>query len=289
MSGTFKLALAQMRVVGGQPEANLARAAEMIARAAEAGADVVLLPECMDLGWMHPSAASRAEPVPRGRTCEFLRGAARQHRVYLCGGLVERDGDDGRAGEAIYNSALLIDPAGQILLHHRKLNELVAAHTVYAQGDRLGVTRTPLGTLGLMICADGFAEGQVIARTLGYMGADVILSPSVWAVKPEWDNAATPYRHWWRPHYAPVARDFAMWIASASSVGQFHHLGERRDWPVIGNSLVFDPEGEEALCGPFGSDAEALLFIDIEPRARPARACGWAALWKQRGEMSQRP
>jgi predicted amidohydrolase len=266
-----------MLVVGGEPEANLARAADMIARSAAAGADFVLLPECLDLGWIHPSAKLLAEPISDGRTCRFLRDMARRHRLYVCGGLVERDGD------AIYNSAVLIDPAGAILLHHRKLNEIIPGHSTYAQGDRLGVVHTPLGSLGLMICADGFAEGQVVARTLGYMGAQVILSPSAWAVRSEWDNAKTPYREWWRPHYAPVARDFQLWIASASNVGSFHHPEEQRDWPCIGNSLVYDPDGNEALCGPYGPDAEALLFIDIEPRPRPTRACGWAKLWKERG------
>jgi predicted amidohydrolase len=278
----FKLALAQMLVVGGGREANLARAGEMIARAAAGGARAVLLPECVDLGWMHPSAKTMAEPIPDGMTCRFFQDQARRHRVYLCGGLVERDQG------AIHNSALLLDPAGEILLHHSKLNEIVPGHSTYAQGDRLAVVRTPLGTLGLMICADGFAEGHVITRTLGYMGADVILSPSAWAVRPEWDNVKTPYREWWRPHYAPVARDFEIWIASASNVGKIHHTDERRDWPCIGSSLVYGPDGEEKLCGSFGAEAVELLFIDIEPRPRPARACGWPVLWKQSVESDAR-
>jgi predicted amidohydrolase len=83
---------------------------------------------------------------------------------------VERDGD------RVYNSAILLDPKGQILLHHRKINELEIGHPFYALGDRLNVSRTPLGTFGLMICADGFAGGQVISRSLALMSADVIHS-----------------------------------------------------------------------------------------------------------------
>ena len=61
----FKLALAQMNVVGGDRSANLNHAGEMIREAAENGAQVVLLPEAMDLGWTDPSALTDAEPVRR--------------------------------------------------------------------------------------------------------------------------------------------------------------------------------------------------------------------------------
>jgi len=79
-------------------------------------------------------------------------------RVHVCAGLTERD------GPSIFNAAVLIDPAGAVILKHRKLNELDVGHASYDQGDRLGVARTALGTLGLMICADAFARGQVLSR-----------------------------------------------------------------------------------------------------------------------------
>ena len=168
----FNLALVQMKVVPGDRDANLATAAARIAEAANGGAEVVLLPEAMDLGWTCPSALSDAEPIPGGAACRTLADAARRHHVYVCAGLTERAGDE------VYNAAALIDPDGRVILHHRKLNELNIGHAYYRQGDRLGVARTPLATFGLSICADGFARGEVIHRTLGYMGAEVILSPS---------------------------------------------------------------------------------------------------------------
>ena len=74
----FKLAVAQMKVVGGALETNLEHAAEMIQEAAENGAQLVLLPEAMDLGWTDPSALTEAEPVPDGKTCRFLSEMARK-------------------------------------------------------------------------------------------------------------------------------------------------------------------------------------------------------------------
>src|SRR5213592_354352 len=155
MSDALRLGLVQMYVEPGDKRANLARAKEMIARAASGGAQVVVLPEAMDCGWTHPSARTLASAVPGGDTFELLSGAARSHRVSVCSGLIERH------DERLYNAAVLIDPAGNLLLHHRKLNELDIAHDLYAQGDRLGVAHTPLATFGVMVCADGFATGHV--------------------------------------------------------------------------------------------------------------------------------
>ncbi len=266
----FQLALVQMKVEGGRKDDNLRRAADAIARAAGQGADVILLPEAMNLGWTHPSSRSEADSVPDGRTCAVLRAAARGHGCYVCSGLVER------AGSQVFNAAVLIDPNGEVLLLHRKLNELEIGHAYYDQGDRLGVVHTPLGTLGVMICADGFACGQVISRTLGYMGADVILSPSAWAVPADYDQQREPYGELWRQSYRPVARDFQLWIAGVSNVGWLT-AGPWAGWQCIGCSLVIGPDGQEVVHGPYGPEAEALLHVAVESRARPARGCGWQA------------
>lgn len=273
-SGSFRLALIQMRVVGGERTLNLEHARDLIAIAAAEGAQVVLLPETMDLGWTHQSARTLAQPIPDGDTCRALRDAAQRHKLYLCAGLVERD------GERVYNAAVFIDPDGVVRHTHRKLNEVTFGHGVYDQGDRLGVIRTPLATFGVMICADGFAVGQVIARTLGYMGADIILSPSAWAVAPDHDNLKNPYGELWRRNYRPVATDFQLWIASVSNVGWYSKPGSDIAQPVIGNSMVFDPNGTEVVTGPHGHDAETILYVDVTPRPRPARACGWEQHWK---------
>ena len=178
-----------------------------------------------------------------------------------------------RAGALLYNSAVLISPDGEVLLHHRKLNELAMAHHLYSCGDRLGVAYTPLGIIGLMICADGFAPGQVVSRSLALMGAQVILSPCAWAVPPDHDNVKEPYGRLWIDNYGPVARDFKMWIAGASNVGLIS-AGQWTGHPCIGCSLVINPAGQPALRGPCGSDASALLLVEIELNTPPLRGDG---------------
>lgn len=255
-SPVFKLALVQMRVEGGAKESNLARAERFIAQAAAGGAQVVLLPEALDLGWTHRSARTDAGEIPEGESCARLCTAAKRHGIYVCAGLIER------AGESRFNAAVLIGPRGDVLLHHRKINELDIAHDMYAIGDRLGVAHTPLGPLGLMICADAFANGQVVSRTLGLMGAKLILSPCAWAMPADHDNVREPYGQLWLDNYGPVARDFRLWIAGCSNVGWIND-GPWSGRKCIGCSLAMGPDGTPALRGPYGVEAETILMLDV--------------------------
>ena len=264
-----RIAMLQMKVVGGDRSANLARAARLVAEAADEGAQLVILPEVMDLGWTHPFGSGDVGVIPDGDTCWELRHIARRSVVYLCAGLLEREGDH------IYNSAVLIDPSGHIILKHRKINELEIAHDMYAVGDRLGVVDTPLGRIGLIICADGFAHGQVLTRSLGYMGAQVVLAPSAWAVPADWDNNATPYGDLWRDSFAPPASDFEMWIAGVSNVGEMT-AGPWAGRHCIGASMLIGPDGHSVMQGRFGVDAESILFAEIEPVPRTVRGTQWA-------------
>jgi predicted amidohydrolase len=274
---SFKLALCQMNVVGGDRPANLAHAGEMIASAAANGAQVVLLPEAMDLGWTDPSALTEAEPVPGGITFTYLADKARKHRVYICSGLIEK------AGENVFNSAVIINPEGELILLHRKLNELDIGHPYYALGDRLNVCETEYGTFGLMICADASTGDHVIPMALAYMGADVILSPSSWAVLPDHDNYKEPYGGMWKEAYKPVAKDFRVWIASCSNVGWLTG-GPWKGWKGIGCSMVIGPGGSDMLHAPYGEDADTILYVDITPEPRPGQGTTWHNYWNELNE-----
>lgn len=247
----LRVALGQMLVDPGEPRRNLDRAEQRIAQAAAGGAQIVLLPEALDCGWTHPSANDFAGAIPGGTACERLRAAARQHSLMVCAGLVERSG--GR----LFNAAVLISAAGDILLHHRKLHELDFARALYDRGDRLGVAETPWGRIGLMTCADAFADGLVVSRMLGHMGAKLILSPCAWAVPPGHDE---PYGQIWRDSYAPPAREFGLIIAGCSNVGPVTS-GEWRGWNCIGCSLVMGRDGAPLAQAAHG--AEELLFIEL--------------------------
>jgi len=273
----FEMALIQMSVVGGNKARNLARAQGMIAAAAAHGSRLVVLPEALDLGWTHPSSQIDAEPIPDGEPYRRLAQSAAMHGVYVCAGLTERFGDQ------VFNSAVIVDKKGERLCVHRKINELDIGHPFYAQGDRLNVVHTELGSLGLMICADGFAKDHVLSRSLGYMGADIILSPCAWAVSGDHDNDKEPYGDTWRMAYKPVAQEFSLWMAGVSNVGVIN-AGPWVGHKCIGCSLVMGPRGEEVLQGPYGVDAETILYVDVDLTKRPARGCSWYEHWTTHDE-----
>lgn len=252
----MNLALAQMLVEPGRPEDNLARAENRIEQAVESGARAVLLPECLDCGWAHPSAFEMAMEVPHGRSAQRLIAAARRHRVFVCVGLVER------AGDRLFNAALLIDSEGRVLLHHRKIHELDFARELYATGDRLGVANTPWGRIGVMICADGFAPGQVISRSLVMMGARIILSPCAWAVPADHDNHRDPYGAIWMENYGAVCREAGVTIAGCSNVGPIT-AGPWEGRPCIGCSLVMGPGGTTLARGTYGVLADEIIPVEL--------------------------
>ena len=270
----FKLALVQMRVDGGERDINLDRAGNRIREAAGQGARFILLPEAMDLGWTDPSSLGKAQPVPGGETASFLSDIAEKYQVYLCAGLTEKDGDQ------VYNAAVIINPDGEIILKHRKINELDIGHPYYDLGDRLNVVDTEYGRLGLLICADATAKDHVLSRALAYMGADVILSPSAWAVPADHNNEKEAYGDLWRNAYKPVAKDFRVWIASASNVGWMTD-GPWKGWKGIGCSMVVDPDGVEIINGPYGVEADTILYVDIKPELRPGQGTTWGDFWEK--------
>jgi len=256
----FKAALIQMLVTGGRPERNLARAARMIARAKRQGARLAVLPETLDLGWTHASARKGARPVPDGEPCQHLAAAARETELWVCAGLTERD------GARVFNTAVLLDPAGRMVLKHRKINELDFARASYDAGRDLVVADTEFGVVGLLVCADAFAEGLALSRELGRRGARMILSPCAWAVEKDHDNAAEPYGKTWTDCYCPVAAEFGLWFLGASNVGAVR-TGPWRGRRCIGCSLAVAPGGRVAARGPYGVRAEAVVMVDVASEA----------------------
>jgi predicted amidohydrolase len=247
----MKLSLIQMHVEPGDPQRNLENACQNIAKAAEVGADVILLPEALDYGWMDESARDK----PEGLSAAPLQEAANQRRVYVCAGLIERRGDD------LYNAAALIDPDGEILLTHRKINELEIAHSIYRCGSEVQPPiDTPFGRIGLHICADAFADERWISRKIATQGADIILSPCAWAVPPNFNPDTTTYGEIWRENYIPVAKEHGCWIAGCSNVGPISS-GPWAGHRCIGKSIVVNATGEELLTGPF--DEEAVFTVDF--------------------------
>ena len=253
---TLRLAMAQMLVEGGRMAENLARAAQMVAQAARQGCRIVVLPECLDLGWTDPSAPQSATEIP-GRASDVLCRAAAQAGLCVVAGLTER------AGAKLYNAAVLIGPNGRVLLKHRKINLLDIEQPLYAKGDRLGVADTPCGLIGVNICADNFPESLVLGQSLARMGAELLLSPCAWAVPADHDPAAQPYGALWEGAHRTLARQHHVPVVGVSNVGRITG-GPWSGRKCIGCSLAVAADGEILARGPYGADAEELVVLDVQ-------------------------
>ena len=267
--------MGQILVRGGQLAANLERAVDMIRRAAERQCQIVVLPECLDIGWTHPSARELAEPIP-GPTSDRLVAAAKQQQIYVVAGLTER------SGQRIYNTAILIDPSGQLLLKHRKINILDIAQDLYAIGNRMGVTSTALGTIGIDICADNFADSLCLGHSLARMGAQIILSPSAWAVVADHDQQTDPYGALWIASYSELARLYGIPVVGVSNVGPIT-AGPWTGRKCIGCSLAIDRDGQILAQAPYGKSAECLTVVRLDLTPRRATGTDIASMLRDKG------
>ncbi len=256
-SGAIRIAMAQMLVVCGERHSNLERARLMIERAA-GKADVVVLPECLDLGWTWPGAREQAQPIP-GPASGILAEAARRASVYVVGGLTER------CGEQVYNAAVLISPEGEILLRHRKINELDIARGIYSQGGKLEVVPTGAGVVGINICADNFPDSLCLGHSLARMGAQLLLSPCAWAVDAGHDNTVQPYGDLWLGAYGALTREHPITVVGVSNVGWLD-AGPWAGRKCIGCSIAMGPGGKLLAMGPYGENAEALILVEAPLR-----------------------
>lgn len=264
----MRLGMAQISVKPGDPSGNLLRIAEAVEQLKGYGADWILLPECADTGWSHGPLEDLSGTIPGGAFYEGIRQCALRHHVGITCGMTRR------SGQHFFNSAVSIDPHGNLLHVHDKIYELDFAQPLYAQGTGLRVFRTSAGMFGVMICADGFAGDLCLSRSLAYMGADLILCPSAWAVPPTYDNGNVPYGKLWVDSFAPVARKFGIHIAAVSNVGPIES-GTWAGHSCIGCSMIVDPLGEVRFMAPFGSTAESLTVHNLPLAKRNVRGTGW--------------
>jgi len=264
-SAMLTIALAQMDIHTGQPEANLARARDFAAQARKAGADLLLLPEL----WLHGYDLERAEewaaPLGEGGFAH-MASLAREFGLHLAGSLLERHVDGGsdepsplpgesqRGVRAVSNTAVLYAPDGTLLGSYRKIHlfRLMQEHHYLAPGDQATLCPTPWGPVGLAICYDlRFPE---LFRTMALAGATIFLVPAQWPVRR--------IEAW-----LLLARARA--VENELIVAACNRVGNDGEVEFPGRSCVVDPWGRVLM---EGDDRERLLIARADLReVRKAR------------------
>jgi predicted amidohydrolase len=176
---TVKAAICQIFCLDGDRRGNFVRIDNAIRESKDAGADIACFPETAILGWVNLDAHKRARPIP-GEDSDRLCRLAEDYNLYLCVGLAEKQGGN------LYDSTVLIDNKGNILLKHHKINLLKELMSPpYTPGKSINVVETKFGRVGLLICAD--THDSKILKCMAAMKPDLLLVPYGYAaVEDEW-------------------------------------------------------------------------------------------------------
>jgi predicted amidohydrolase len=190
---------------------------------------------------------AHAEPLPSPTEDRFREAAKRNGLWLLPGTLFER------AGDAIYNTAPVINPQGEVVLRYRKCFPFLPYEIGVTGGTTPGVFEVPgVGRFGVSICYDMWFPESV--RALACAGAEVILHPSL-------TNT--------------IDRDVELSIARANAAVNQCYFFSLNLAPRLGfgRSAVFGPGGEAIHIAGGGREIIPVeLDLDYVRRVRQPRA-----------------
>jgi predicted amidohydrolase len=238
----LNVALAQIDIAFGEPQANLATLRPLAATAAARGAALLVLPELWSTGYDLARAAELADEPGSGMHAA-LAALAQEQGIAIAGSTLTR------RGAQITNTATLYGPDGALLLSYDKLHLFGLLHEdrYLAPGDALAVSDAPWGRTALGICYDlRFPEQW---RACALQGAALLLVPAEWP---------TPRREHWRVLVQARAIENQCFVVAVNRVGSDPdtHFG--------GHSLVVGPWGEVLA---EGGDTAELLFASLDMEA----------------------
>ncbi|MEY3828156.1 MAG: Nitrilase [Cyanobacteriota bacterium] len=158
---TIRAGAAQISPVLHSRDGTTEKVLETIAKAAKEGVQLLVFPETFVpyypyfsfvlppvlMGKEHLRLYEEAVTVP-GVVVDAIGGAARSHSMVIVLGINERDGG------SLYNSQLIFDADGTLLLKRRKISPTYHERMVWGQGDGSGlrVVDTAVGRLGALAC-----------------------------------------------------------------------------------------------------------------------------------------
>ena len=240
----MKIAAIQMKVALKQIEQNYHNAEAWIRKAADAGADVVVLPEMWSGGFVTTDLDERLADVDGRRTKAFLAKLAAQLKVNIVGGSVAT-----KKGADYCNTCYVADREGRIIADYDK------AHLFsYAGEDE----RYLAGNQQVTFALDGVACGVIICYELRFpewcrkqalAGTQVLFIPAEWP----WPRVSH-----WRILNQARAIENQMFVVAVNGCGE-----AVKDQQNAGNSMIIDPLGN--LLADGGADpVEKLIIANVE-------------------------
>ena len=249
-SKAFKVAAVQM-ASGPNVAGNLSEARRLIAKAAEQGARLVVLPEFFAIMGMNEQdkVAVREQPGS-GVIQSFLSETARKHKIWLVGGSIPLAAS---TPEKVLNTCLVFDETGEQVARYDKIhlfnldlgNERYHEAKTIEPGKQVVVVDSPFGRIGLAVCYDlRFPE---LFRAMH--NVDIIVLPAAF-------TETTGKMHWEVLVRARAIENLAYVVAAAQ--GGYHVSGRE----THGNSMIVDPWGRVLDRLPRGS---GVVIAEVSP------------------------
>jgi deaminated glutathione amidase len=242
MSGNFTAGCVQFTAARDY-EPNIRAVTDLVRRARDAGADLILTPE--NTGLMEPIGKLRREKARDEANHPVLAAicdVARETGVWLLLGSlavdISREPGIPEEERRLVNRSYLVDASGAIVAHYDKIHmfdvdlaggEHYRESNAFRPGDHTVLAKTPWGVLGMTVCYD--LRFPQLYRALAQAGADFLAIPSAFTVP-------TGKAHW---HVLLRARaiETGCFVFAPAQWGE--HAESRR---TFGHSLIVDPWGE---------------------------------------------
>jgi len=244
---TTRVACAQIQLAIGDTTGNRTAARTAIEEAAHGDAHIVVLPELVSSGYVFADRAeltSLAE-TREGTTITEWGNLAEAFGITIVGGFPEA------AGDAIYNSAAVVDPKG-LRGVYRKAHLWDSENAVFDRGDDLPLlVDTDHGRIGVMICYD--IEFPEWVRAVALSGADLLCAPVNWPLLPRPEGE--------RPN--EMVKALAGAGANRMPIAVCDRSGTERGQDWIGGSVIVDADGYPLAIAEYGKPGLITADIDL--------------------------
>lgn len=261
-------------------DANVKRAEQLVNKAADSGAQIILLQELFETPYFCIDQQSRhfdlARTLDEQATVKRMQQIAKERGVVLPVSFFEK------SGPVHYNSIAIIDADGSIVGHYRKSHipdfPLYEEKFYFSPGDTgFRTFQTRYGCVGVAICWDQWFPEAARAMTL--MGAEMLLYPTAIGSelnKPEFDS---------KDHWQMVMRGHA--AANILPVIASNRIGTETSGDLslefYGSSFISDHVGEK-VCGA-DRDSEAVLTHTFDLAAIAEYRREWGVFRDRRPDL----
>lgn len=276
-----KVAATQMSI-SWNIEDNLIKAEQMVRKAAQAGAKIILLQELFKTPYFcqieNYDYFKLAEEYPHSQLIARFQKIAQELDVVLPISFFEKDGN------VFFNSLAMVDADGTILGKYRKAHiptgQCYEEKFYFSPGDDdFKVFATKYGKVGIGICWDQwFPE---VARILALQGAEIILYPTAIGSEPVLDKDSKD--HWQHVMCGHAAANIIPVVAS-NRVGVEKEKGSAMTF--FGSSFIADQYGN--MVASMDRRSEGFITFEFDLENINDQRISWGVFRDRRPDLYQR-